>query len=129
MDEIGWETQHSVETSASPAFTWAYITDVTNWYDPPARFKLDGLFAAGAYGTTEMPGHPPRALQIRDVQPMRSYIIEFPLDRASLLFQWLFGEFSDGRTLLTQRIALNGENASAHVAEVTKRSEQILRRE
>jgi hypothetical protein len=43
-----WETEHAVETGASPDFAWRYWTDVANWDDPPARFEFDGPFAPGA---------------------------------------------------------------------------------
>lgn len=118
MDKIEWEAQHSVETTASLAFAWTYMSDVKNWKDLPAQFRLDGPFEAGVHGTTEMPGHPPRHWEIREVKPVQSYTIELPLDRASMSSQWLFRGLPDGRTLLTQHIALTGENASQYVAEV-----------
>jgi Polyketide cyclase / dehydrase and lipid transport len=118
MSDVAWQTEHAVETIASSDFAWAYLTDVTHWDDPPAQFRLEGPFATGGCGTTEMPGQPPRHWQLRDVQPIESYTIEFSLERAILSFVWRFRGLPDGRTLLTQQITLEGENASAYLADV-----------
>jgi len=113
-----WETEHSVETNAGPAFAWAYMSDVRNWDDPPAQFTLDGPFASGAHGTTQMPVQPARHWQLREVTPTESYTIEFQLDGASIFFEWRFAGLPDDRTRLTQHISLKGESASAFVADV-----------
>jgi Polyketide cyclase / dehydrase and lipid transport len=126
MDEVEWETQHSVETAATPAFAWTYMTDVKNWNDPPAQFRLDGPFAAGTHGLTEIPEQPPRHWQLQEVKPTESYTIGFSLDGASMSSQWLFEELPDGRTLLTQHIVLKGENASAYVADIRQGFEPNL---
>jgi hypothetical protein len=118
MNNVAWHTEHSVESIASPDFAWAYMTDVANWDDPPAQFRLEGPFATGRCGTTEIPGQPPRHWQLRDVQPIESYRIEFSLDRAIISFTWRFQGLPDGRTRLTQCITLEGENAAAYLADV-----------
>lgn len=118
MSDAVWEIEHSVEITATPDFAWAYMSDVTNWDDPPAQFKLDGPFKAGARGTTEMPGQPPRQWQIRQVKPGQSYRIELSLDRASLSSEWSFARLHDNGTRLTQHVSLEGENASVYLAEV-----------
>src|SRR5437764_3689464 len=118
MSDLMWETEHSVETSASSIFAWTYMSNVTNWDDPPAQFKLDGPFVTGGRGTTQMPAQPAQSWQLRDVRPMESYTVAFPLDEATLSFEWRFNQLPDGRTRLTQHIALRGENASAYLADV-----------
>ncbi|MDQ6734934.1 MAG: SRPBCC family protein [Nitrospirota bacterium] len=118
MSDVAWEIEHSVETSASPAFAWTYMSNVANWDDPPAEFKLDGPFAVGSHGITQMPGQDPRHWQLREVTPMRCYTTELPLDRASMLFEWQFNPLPDGRTQLTQHVVLKGENATAYLAQV-----------
>jgi hypothetical protein len=118
MSNAAWEIEHSVEVAANPAFTWTYMTDVANWDDPPAQFKLDGPFTAGGRGTTEMPGQPPRYWQIREVKPVESYTIEFSLDRATMSFEWRFTRLQSDRTRLTQHVSLEGKNAAAYLAEV-----------
>jgi Polyketide cyclase / dehydrase and lipid transport len=118
MTEAAWRTEHSVETAASLDFVWAYMSNVANWDDPPAQFSLEGPFADGSVGTTRMPGQPPRRWRLRDVIPHESYTIEFPLDRATMHFQWSFEPLADGRTRLTQHVALMGENAATFLPTV-----------
>ena len=118
MSDVVWQTEHSVETLASVDFAWAYMTDVANWDDPPAQFRLEGPFVTGGCGTTEMPGQPPRHWQLRDVQPIKSYTIECSLDRAMVSFAWRLRGLPEGKTRLTQCVTLEGENASAYLADV-----------
>jgi hypothetical protein len=118
MNDITHELEHSVEADVSSSFAWDWRTDIKNWADPPAQFRLDGPFASGSWGTTLLPGQEPLRWQIRDVQPGLSFIIEMPLDRAVLSFAWLFEAVSDRRTRITQRISLTGENAAAYAPQV-----------
>jgi polyketide cyclase/dehydrase/lipid transport protein len=118
MNNVAWQTEHSVEAIASPPFAWAYMTDVANWDDPPAQFRLEEPFATGGRGTTEMPGQPARHWHLRDVKPIESYTIEFPLAGAMLSFAWRFSEIPEHRTRLTQRVTLEGENASEYLADI-----------
>ncbi len=57
MSDIVWTLEHSVGAAAPSGFSWAYMTDVKNCDDPPAEFHLQGSFATGSHGTTEIPGH------------------------------------------------------------------------
>ena len=118
MNDVAWETAFSVDANASLTFAWTYMTNVANWDDPPAKFELDGPFIAGTSGTTRMPGQEPRRWRLREVNPMKSYIIDTTLDQAAMSFEWRFEENADGGTRLTQRILLGGENAAAYVAQV-----------
>ena len=115
-----WECQRSVDCDVPVAFAWQYMTDITNWSDPPAEFALDGSFAAGSRGTTRMPGQPPALWLIRDLDAGKSYTIEGGsfLDRAWMLFHWRFDELPSGGTRLTQRIELRGENAATYLDDV-----------
>jgi hypothetical protein len=112
-----WQCERSVDVDVPVTFAWQYMTDVRNWSDPPAEFSLDGPFAAGARGTTRMPGHDPITWTIRDVDQGCTYTIEGGsfLERAQLYVRWRFDPISDGRTRLSQRLELHGENAAAHV--------------
>jgi hypothetical protein len=115
MDKVAWEMMHAVETQASAEFAWSYWTDVRNWDDPPAKFELDGAFAEGARGTTRIPAQPPIAWFIRDVTPGAAATIEIPVDGATVSFAWRFAGTGDGRTRITQRVALHGEKAYAYI--------------
>jgi|SRR5688572_4807091 len=118
MDEIAWELEHSVEADVSPSFAWNFRTDIRNWNDPSAKFTLDGPFAAGARGTTLVPGQEPFHWCIREVRPGRSFLIEMRLDQATLCFLWRFDGLSERKTKVTQRIELSGSNAGVYVRQV-----------
>jgi hypothetical protein len=118
MSDIAYDVQHSVEAAVSLAFAWDWRTDVRNWHDPPATFRLEGPFVAGSWGTTVIPGQDALRWHIREVIPGRSFVIEMPLDGATLSFEWLFDGVSDRRTKLTQRVQLSGANAGAHAEQV-----------
>ena len=76
MSRARWECQHSVDVDVPAAFAWQYMTNVGNWSDPPAEFTLDGPFTSGVQGTTRMPGQPPVAWTVRDVDDGRAYTID-----------------------------------------------------
>lgn len=118
MKNFTWQLEESVETEVTPSFAWSWRTDIKNWDDPPAQFQLDGPFASGSWGTTLLPGQEPLRWQIRDVRPGTAFIIDMPLDRAVLSFQWLFDAVSNRRTRITQRIFLSGDNAAAYTNHV-----------
>jgi hypothetical protein len=96
------------------------MTDISNWNDPPAEFALEGPFAEGTRGTTQMPGRPLASWTIRDVEPGRGYTIEGGsfLERAVLLVHWRFDPLTARTARLTQRIELLGENAATYVDEI-----------
>jgi len=115
---IVWQLEHSVEADVSAAFAWTWRTDIKNWIDPPAQFRLDGAFVDGAWGTTTLPGQEPIRWRLRGVRPGASFIIEMPLDGAILSFEWRFSAVSKRRTRIKQRIVLSGDNAAAYVEQV-----------
>ncbi|AMY09301.1 Polyketide cyclase / dehydrase and lipid transport [Luteitalea pratensis] len=115
-----WECHRSVEAEVPASVAWAFMTDISNWNDPPAEFALEGQFVEGTRGTTQMPGRPLASWTIRDVEPGRGYTIEGGsfLERAVLLAHWRFDPLSERTARLTQRIELLGENAAAYVDEI-----------
>ena len=115
---VAYRLEHSVEADVGPSFAWNWRTDIGNWDDPPAQFQLDGSFASGSWGTTLLPGREPLRWQIRDVQPGAAFVIDMPLDRAVISFEWLFAAVSNHRTRITQRITLWGDNAATYVNQV-----------
>lgn len=118
MSEILSVLECSVEADVSLAFAWAYRIDIATWDDPPATFSLEGPFAPGSRGTTALPGQPLIHWLVREVVPEQMFVIEMPLDRAALLFEWRFDPVSADSTRLTQRLILTGDNAAAHVTAV-----------
>jgi hypothetical protein len=118
MTPDAWHLEHSVEAEVSASFAWDFWTDVRNWDDPPARFELDGPFAAGSRGRTLIPDREPLHWRIGEVRCGSLAVIEMALDRATLSFEWRFEPLSERRAKLTQRIALSGDNAAAYVGQV-----------
>jgi hypothetical protein len=118
MSEAEWETEYSTETIATQEFAWKYMSDVKNWNDPPAQFTLKGPFEAGTRGTTEIPGQPPREWQLQNVTPPETYTVQGRFDGAILSCEWRFNVLPEGRTQLTQRLSLTGENASMYVNDI-----------
>src|SRR5262245_59962106 len=101
-DTPAWECQRSVDADVPVSFAWTYMTNVSNWSDPPAEFSLDGPFAVGSRGTTTMPGRAPNRWGIRAIDPGRAYTIENAFfGGVLLLFHWRFDELPDRRTRLT----------------------------
>ena len=122
-----WACQESVDADVPVSSAWSFMSDVRNWSDPPAEFSLDGPFAAGTHGTTQMPGQPPTSWIIRNVVFERAYTIEgFFLEHASLLVHWRFDPLADGRTRLTQRLELCGENAARFIDDIRSAFEPNL---
>jgi Polyketide cyclase / dehydrase and lipid transport len=110
----------SVDAQVPVAFAWTFMTDVTNWSDPPAEFALEGVFADGTEGVTRMPGHPPMRWKIGGVEPGRAYTIETGafLDGAVLCCHWRFEALDATTTRLTQRMELRGDQAARYVADI-----------
>jgi 16S rRNA (guanine(966)-N(2))-methyltransferase RsmD len=106
-----WEIEHSVETEADLEFVWSRMSNVANWDDPPAVFRLEGPFADGSRGTTSVPGQEPRTWMLEDVRPMQGYTVRFDLEGAMLKAVWNFQAIEPERTRMTQRLVLAGEKA------------------
>jgi len=124
MEKAVWEFQHSVECDATRQHAWKYWADIANWDDPPARFHLDGPFAAGSRLTTVLPGQTLNSL-IRDLKPEREATIEMQLHQATLSFHWKFEELSKERARITQRLTLDGPNAQSFVAQASVLEETV----
>src|SRR5260370_33791167 len=118
MTNVAGEMAYSVERDASPAFAWNYWTNIANWADPPAEFELDGPFAVGSREVTRLRGREPLRWLFREIAPHKAATIERQLEGAALSFEWRFDGLADGRTRLTQRVILQGENAGTSLSQV-----------
>jgi hypothetical protein len=119
MKEIAYyQLEHAIEVQVRRTCAWNWRTDIRNWDDPPAQFRLEGPFVDGTWGTTLLPGQEALRWQIREVRPEQSFILEMPLDGATLSFEWRFDIVSDRRTRVTQRIVLTGDNSAAYAPQV-----------
>jgi hypothetical protein len=109
--DAAWEFEHSVECDALRDFCWSYWTNIANWDDPPAKFRLEGPFEDGSRITTELPGQTLVSV-IRDVRAGRAATIEVNLPNAAFCFYWSFEDLEAERTLISQRLVLSGEDAA-----------------
>ena len=122
-----WTCERSVDVEVPASFAWDYMTDLRNWSDPPAEFALDGPFAAGARGTTRMPGRPAVHWAIDMVDAGHAYTIRSSLsERVWILFHWRFEPRLEGGTRVTQRLELFGEDAADQIGEVRAAFESNL---
>ena len=118
MDDVALILEHSVEVQVSLDFAWRFRTDVATWNDPPARFALDGRFADGAAGTTNLPNQWPLTWHVRDVRIAEAFTIEMELEGAVLRAEWTFAEVAHNCTRMTQRLVLAGPNAASYREQV-----------
>jgi hypothetical protein len=109
--DVTWKFGHSFDCNSPRELCWSYWTDISNWDDPPAKFRLEGLFEDGTRITTELPGQILVSV-IRDVKVGRAATIEIDLPNALFSFHWRFDDLEGKRTRIGQRLVLSGEDAS-----------------
>ena len=114
QNDKAWTFEHSVDCGASVEFAWRFWTNVSNWtLDADIEsVEIDGPFAAGTRGFTSSKSSGRVEWRIVEAQIGRA-VIEFPLDNAAGRFVWIFEDI-DGRTRITQRGTLEGEQADAY---------------
>src|SRR5262245_58092497 len=114
-----WELKHSVIADAPRQTVWEFVSNVDNLArvegDAVESMTLDGPFQAGTRGTTKMRGQEPTHWRLAEVEPPERSVTEVELVDAVVRFTWSYEELTDGRTRLTQHIALEGPGAEAYV--------------
>ena len=69
---------------------------------------------------------PPRPWRLRDVEQQSTYTLEILLEGAAILCKWTFSGSAQAHTRLTQRITLEGANASLYKGDVAGAFEASL---
>jgi hypothetical protein len=115
--EAAWEFAQSIECNASREFCGSYWTNIANWDDPPAKFRLDEPFEDGSRITTELPGQT-LVSAIRDVRAGHATTIEIDLPNALFCFHWSFDDLTGKRTRIGQRLVLSGVDATLFLDQV-----------
>ena len=115
---LAWTFEHSVDCAVTPDFAWNFWTNVSNWsLDADVdSIEIDGPFAAGARGFTNSKSSGRVDWRIAEVESGRA-VIEFPLPGAVGRFVWTFEDMG-GRTKITQRCTLDGEQADSYAKAV-----------
>jgi len=111
-----WKFEHALECGVPRDFAWAYWTNIGNWDDPPAQFRLDGPFREGSRLTTVLPGQELHWI-IREVEAGSGALIEMELMGAVVGFRWRFEATGDESTRISQVVSLSGEGAEALVGQ------------
>src|ERR1044071_5402733 len=109
-----WEFRCSLDCDAPRRIAWDYWTNIANWNDPPANFRLDGPFGVGSRLTTTLPGQTLQSVITYVVEPSHA-TIEMELEDATLTFDWQFEVAGENRTRMTQHISLHGTKADSLV--------------
>ena len=114
-----WELRHSIIADADRRTVWEFVSNIDNLAriegDAVESMTLDGPFQAGTRGATKMRGEAPTHWRLAEVEPPERATYEMELSGAVVRFVWTYEELSDGRTRLTQHIALEGPGAEAYV--------------
>jgi len=112
-EAIGWAFEHSVDCGVTVDFAWNFWTDVRNWaIDADVEsIEIDGPFAASTCGFTNSKSSGRVEWRVVEAQFGRA-VIEFPAPGATGRFVWTF-EDARGRTRMTQRCTLEGQQAGA----------------
>jgi len=110
-DGVAWTFDHSVDCGVTVEFAWAFWTDVRNWAIEAdvISVEIDGPFASGARGFTNSKSPGRIDWRVVEARPDRA-VIEFQVPGARGRFVWTF-EDVEGRTRMTQRCTLEGEQA------------------
>lgn len=111
-----WAFQHSLECPVPKQFAWRFWSEVSNWkLDSDIELvELNGPFAAGSHGATITRSVGRINWRLAEVKQGRSAVVEISLGGAVGRFFWTFEDLN-GRTRLTQRASIDGENAAALV--------------
>lgn len=117
-----YEFEHTETTTAPAAKVWALWADVSRWPDwdtSVASVTIDGPFAVGGTGTMTIEGQPPISYELIEVTPGKSFTDVTEIPGATLRFIHSVTE-ADGRTVVTHRVEIEGEQAAEFGPMVTE---------
>ena len=119
MQSEEWAFEHAIECRVSREFAWNFWTNVQNWLlDADVEsVELHGAFATGARGVTISKKSGRVEWLVAEAMPPERAVLEFSAPGAVARFTWIFDGVK-GRTLVTQRVNLSGEQAAMYGATI-----------
>ena len=112
VSEPVWQFEHSVETGASRQFAWKYWTNVGNWVDPPAEFRIEEPLCSGFPLDQQRARAGSLAFSDSRGSTADGYEYRDAACGSGLALRMGFDELPAQRTRITQRLSLAGENAA-----------------
>ncbi|TCO58419.1 SRPBCC family protein [Actinocrispum wychmicini] len=109
-----YEYEHTETTTAKTNAVWALWANVNRWTDWDTSVKsvtIDGPFEVGSTGTMIIDGQPPIPYRLVEVTAGRSFADVTEIPGATLRFVHTLDEV-DGRTVVTHRVEIEGEQAA-----------------
>ncbi|MFB9263457.1 SRPBCC family protein [Bradyrhizobium erythrophlei] len=110
-----WQTQFSIETSASPEAIWALFRDVPGWTLWNAGIEtiaLEGPFAAGTGFVMKPPGEEPLRAVLTEVRENESFVDETRIDDLVIAVTHRIEPLAPSRTRITYAVDARGEGAA-----------------
>jgi hypothetical protein len=108
-----YEFTHTERTSAPAEAVWALWADVEHWTEWDSSLQsadLAGPFETGSSGTMAIPGLPPIAFTLVEVERGKAFTDETTVPGAVLRFRHTLTR-SAGRTEVTHEVRIDGEHA------------------
>jgi Polyketide cyclase / dehydrase and lipid transport len=116
-----YEYEHTEVTDASPEAVYALWADVSRWTEwdtSVSSVTLDGPFEVGSTGTMIIEGQPPIAYRLTEVTPS-GFTDETEIPGLLLRFKHVVATV-DGRTRVTHRVEIEGDQATEFGPKVTE---------
>jgi Polyketide cyclase / dehydrase and lipid transport len=109
-----WETEHSIETSATPQQIWRLWTDVAGWPEWNAdieEIELIGPFAAGSMIRMTPIGQEPIELRIAEAIEPELFVDEADFGEIVVRTAHRAEQLDDGRARVSYRMEITGPAA------------------
>jgi hypothetical protein len=118
MKNPAWQFEHSAVADVPRWFAWEFWSDLSNWErvqgEGVESIRLEVPFVAGTIGVIKMAEQDLQPWVISRFEAGRSATIETALQGAIFSIETHFEALDPGRTLISQRMTLDGDRADQH---------------
>jgi hypothetical protein len=114
MEPLSWQSEHSVETSASPERLWSVLSDVPGWKRWNAgieAIEIEGPFAAGTWFEMTPPGQDPLRSQLIEVRENEGFVDETIVGEIRVRVAHRISNLGPGRAKVTYSTEIEGRGA------------------